>query len=82
MVEFLIVLYVVLRCSFIYAPLGCFEQVRMFGLLMVDIVLFLVIVVGSLEISDFTIRRMVVGFLSCAALISMFASPLFVIVSV
>lgn len=51
----------------------------MFGLLMVDIVLFLVIVVGSLEISDFTIRRMVVGFLSCAALISMFASPLFVI---
>ncbi|KAJ9671327.1 hypothetical protein PVL29_025159 [Vitis rotundifolia] len=55
------------------------KKVRMFGLLMVDIVLFLVIVVGSLEISDFAIRRMFVGFLSCAALISMFASPLFVI---
>ena len=51
-------------------------------MLMVDIVLFSVIVVGSLQINNFSLRRVVVGFLSCAALISMFASPLFIIVSV
>lgn len=53
----------------------------MLGLLLAVLVLFAIIVTGSLQIVDFWMRRMVVGLLSCASLISMFASPLFIIVS-
>ncbi|KAK7257129.1 hypothetical protein RIF29_30871 [Crotalaria pallida] len=55
------------------------KKVRMLGLLVAVLGIFAVVLVGSLQISDITTRRMVVGFLSCASLISMFASPLFII---
>lgn len=42
--------------------------------------IFAIVVFGSLQIIDTTLRRIFVGLLSSAALISMFASPLFVIV--
>ncbi|PON98543.1 SWEET sugar transporter [Trema orientale] len=54
-------------------------KVRMLGLLLAVLVLFAIIVAGSLQIVDFQMRWMVVGLLSCASLISMFASPLFII---
>ncbi|PON69817.1 SWEET sugar transporter [Parasponia andersonii] len=54
-------------------------KVRMLGLLLAVLVLFAIIVAGSLQIVDFQTRWMVVGLLSCASLISMFASPLFII---
>lgn len=53
----------------------------MFGLLLAVFGLCAIIVAGSLQIIDAAIRRMFVGFLSGASLISMFASPLFIIVS-
>lgn len=53
----------------------------MLGMLVAVFGLFAVIVLGSLQISDFSLRRVVVGLISVASLISMFASPLFVIVS-
>lgn len=53
----------------------------MLGLLMAVFGLFALIVIGSLQLSDFSMRRDAVGFLSCVSLISMFASPLFIIVS-
>lgn len=59
----------------------CCWQVTMLGLLLAVFGLFAIIVGGSLQIIDFSMRRMVVGLLSCASLISMFASPLFIIVS-
>ncbi|KAL5061681.1 hypothetical protein RYX36_023418 [Vicia faba] len=55
------------------------RKVRMFGLLLAVFGIFVVILVGSLKISDSSMRRMFVGCLSCASLISMFASPLFII---
>ncbi|KAI5420353.1 Bidirectional sugar transporter sweet2, variant 2 [Lathyrus oleraceus] len=51
----------------------------MFGLLLAVFGIFVVILVGSLKIADSSMRRMFVGCLSCASLISMFASPLFII---
>lgn len=53
----------------------------MVGLLLAVFGIFIVIVAGSLQIDDFALRRNVVGILSCASLVSMFASPLFIIVS-
>ena len=53
----------------------------MLGLLFGVLVLFAIVVTGSLQIVDPWMRRVVVGLLSCASLISMFASPLFIIVS-
>ena len=53
----------------------------MIGLLLAVLGLFAIIVFGSLQIADHAMRQMFVGFLSVASLISMFASPLFIIVS-
>ncbi|KAK7405367.1 hypothetical protein VNO78_06619 [Psophocarpus tetragonolobus] len=55
------------------------RKVRMLGLLLAVFGVFVSILVGSLEIGDRATRRIFVGFLSCASLISMFASPLFII---
>ncbi|XP_059661392.1 bidirectional sugar transporter SWEET2 [Cornus florida] len=55
------------------------KKLRMFGLLLGIFGLFAIIVVGSLQIIDGVTRRAVIGFLSGASLISMFASPLFII---
>jgi hypothetical protein len=68
------------KLSFTF-PLKCCLQIRMFGLLLAVFGLCAIIVAGSLQIIDSAIRRMFVGFLSGASLISMFASPLFIIVS-
>ena len=54
---------------------------KMRGLLAAVCGLIAIIVYGSLQIADAAIRQLVVGVLSCASLISMFASPLFIIVS-
>nr|XP_027192707.1 bidirectional sugar transporter SWEET2-like [Cicer arietinum] len=56
-----------------------FPNVRMFGLLLAVLGICGIILVGSLKITYSSMRRMFVGFLSCASLISMFASPLFII---
>ena len=53
----------------------------MLGLLSAVFVIFALVAGGSLRIIDLSMRRMVVGILSCVSLISMFASPLFIIVS-
>ncbi|KAK1583558.1 hypothetical protein Q3G72_024981 [Acer saccharum] len=55
------------------------KKVRLFGLILAVLVIFAIVVVGSLQIDDIFLRRIFVGILSSAALISMFASPLFVI---
>lgn len=55
------------------------KKVKMIGLLLAVLGLFTIIVVGSLQVSDHSVRRTLVGFLSGATLISMFASPLFII---
>ncbi|GAY54985.1 hypothetical protein CUMW_160920 [Citrus unshiu] len=57
----------------------CSWQVRMLGLLLAVIGIFSIIVAVSLQIVNPFSRQMFVGLLSCAALISMFASPLFII---
>ncbi|AES75248.1 bidirectional sugar transporter [Medicago truncatula] len=41
--------------------------------------IFAIILIGSLQIDDIVMRRLFVGILSCASLISVFASPLFII---
>lgn len=56
-------------------------QVRMTGFLLAIIGAFAVVVAGSLQIPELALRRITVGLLSGASLISMFASPLFIIVS-
>lgn len=58
----------------------CSRQVRMLGLLLAVIGIFSIIAAVSLQIVNPFSRQMFVGLLSCAALISMFASPLFIIV--
>ncbi|KAH9723481.1 Bidirectional sugar transporter SWEET2 [Citrus sinensis] len=55
------------------------KKVRMLGLLLAVIGIFSIIVAVSLQIVNPFSRQMFVGLLSCAALISMFASPLFII---
>ncbi|XP_048131144.1 bidirectional sugar transporter SWEET2-like isoform X2 [Rhodamnia argentea] len=54
-------------------------KVRMTGFLLAIIGAFAVVVAGSLQIPELALRRMTVGLLSGASLISMFASPLFII---
>ncbi|KDP35070.1 hypothetical protein JCGZ_11040 [Jatropha curcas] len=54
-------------------------KVTVFGLLLAVFVLFAATVVGSLQIADGNIRRLSIGLLSGVSLISMFASPLFII---
>ncbi|GMP66119.1 hypothetical protein CsSME_00026603 [Camellia sinensis var. sinensis] len=56
------------------------KKLSMFGLLLAVFGLFAIVVAGSLHISDLSARRICIGFLSGAALISMFASPLLIIV--
>ncbi|XP_011082807.1 bidirectional sugar transporter SWEET2 [Sesamum indicum] len=55
------------------------KRLRMLGLLLMVFGLFAVIAIGSLLIVDFEARHLTIGFISCASLISMFASPLFII---
>ncbi|KAL0399510.1 UNVERIFIED_CONTAM: Bidirectional sugar transporter SWEET2 [Sesamum radiatum] len=55
------------------------KRLRMLGLLLMVFGLFVVIAAGSLLIVDFEARHLTIGFISCASLISMFASPLFII---
>ncbi|XP_057966963.1 bidirectional sugar transporter SWEET2 [Malania oleifera] len=55
------------------------KKVRMVGLLLAVLCLFAIIVVGSLNIINRSMRQIFVGSLSAASLISMFASPLCII---
>ena len=59
----------------------CWWQMKMLGLLLAVFGLLAIIIAGSLQIVDREARWILVGLLSCASLISMFASPLFIIVS-
>ncbi|CAK9151752.1 unnamed protein product [Ilex paraguariensis] len=60
-----------------YAEKG--QKLKMLGLLLAVFGLFAIVVVWSLLVTDSAIRHGTIGFLSCASLISMFASPLFII---
>ncbi|KAK8588980.1 hypothetical protein V6N13_087866 [Hibiscus sabdariffa] len=55
------------------------KKIRMLGLLLAVFGLMAIVVGGSLQIADRGTRWVFVGLLSCASLISMFASPLFII---
>ncbi|CAO2836326.1 unnamed protein product [Amaranthus hypochondriacus] len=55
------------------------RKFKMMGLLAGVFVVFAVLVFMSLNLFDFSSRQKFIGFLSCASLISMFASPLFII---
>ncbi|XP_016503471.1 bidirectional sugar transporter SWEET2-like [Nicotiana tabacum] len=55
------------------------KKFRMLGCILTVFGLFAIIVIGSLLILDLQLRRIIIGSLSCASLISMFASPLFII---
>ncbi|KAF7836609.1 bidirectional sugar transporter SWEET2-like [Senna tora] len=55
------------------------KKVRMVGLLLAVLGVFAIIIFGSLQIADSVTRRTFVGFLTVASLVSMFASPLFII---
>ncbi|CAL5187286.1 unnamed protein product [Lathyrus oleraceus] len=55
------------------------KKMKMLAWLMVVLGVFAIILIGSLQIDDVIMRRFFVGVLSCASLISMFASPLFII---
>ncbi|KAM1917745.1 hypothetical protein ACFX13_037309 [Malus domestica] len=54
-------------------------KLRMMGLIAAVIVVFAFVVFVTLELLDYDERQMFVGYLSVASLISMFASPLFII---
>ena len=56
-------------------------QLNTFVLLMAIFGVFAIILSASLFLLDRPTRHLIVGFLTCASLISMFASPLFIIVS-
>lgn len=60
--------------------LGCLLQVKMLGLLLAVFVLVAIIVYLSIRLFEPPTRQIFVGYLTVASLISMFASPLFVIV--
>ncbi|XWS10184.1 hypothetical protein CRYUN_Cryun39dG0053700 [Craigia yunnanensis] len=55
------------------------KKMKMLGLLLAVFGLLASIIAGSLQIVDREARWILVGLLSCASLISMFASPLFII---
>uniref|UniRef100_A0A803LJ00 MULE transposase domain-containing protein n=1 Tax=Chenopodium quinoa TaxID=63459 RepID=A0A803LJ00_CHEQI len=55
------------------------RKMKMLGFLSAVVVSFAILVTLSLRVFDFNSRQIFVGFLSCASLISMFASPLFII---
>ncbi|KAG6685362.1 hypothetical protein I3843_12G109100 [Carya illinoinensis] len=69
-------IYIILFIT--YAEKG--RKIRMLILLLVVFGLLAIVVAGSLQILDRTMRWIFVGLLSGASLISMFASPLFIIV--
>ncbi|KAK1424059.1 hypothetical protein QVD17_19371 [Tagetes erecta] len=52
------------------------KKFKMSALLLGVFGLFAVIAIGSLLVTDLELRHLIIGFLSCATLISMFASPL------
>ncbi|KAG2677633.1 hypothetical protein I3843_12G109100 [Carya illinoinensis] len=68
-------IYIILFIT--YAEKG--RKIRMLILLLVVFGLLAIVVAGSLQILDRTMRWIFVGLLSGASLISMFASPLFII---
>ncbi|XP_040989112.1 bidirectional sugar transporter SWEET2 isoform X2 [Juglans microcarpa x Juglans regia] len=68
-------IYIILFIT--YAEKG--RKVRMLVLLLAVFGLLAIVVAGSLQILDRTMRWIFVGLLSGASLISMFASPLFII---
>ncbi|KNA26061.1 hypothetical protein SOVF_000830 [Spinacia oleracea] len=55
------------------------RKMKMLGFLSAVFVSFAILIILSLRVFDFASRQIFVGFLSCASLISMFASPLFII---
>ncbi|CAH2056861.1 unnamed protein product, partial [Thlaspi arvense] len=55
------------------------QKLRMFGLLVAVFGLFAIIIVGSLQITKFPTRHIFVEIISGASLVSMSASPLFII---
>lgn len=69
----------VFQLSYIIIYITCAEKRKKFkmsGLLLAVFCVFAAIAIGSLLVSDLEVRHLVIGFLSCATLISMFASPL------
>ncbi|MFS7984162.1 putative SWEET sugar transporter [Helianthus anomalus] len=52
------------------------KKCKMSALLLAVFGLFAAIAIGSLFVTDLELRHLIIGFLSCATLISMFASPL------
>ncbi|KAI7744320.1 hypothetical protein M8C21_032736 [Ambrosia artemisiifolia] len=52
------------------------KKFKISALLLAVFGLFAVIAIGSLLVTDLELRHLIIGFLSCATLISMFASPL------
>uniref|UniRef100_A0A5B6Z2F2 Bidirectional sugar transporter SWEET n=2 Tax=Davidia involucrata TaxID=16924 RepID=A0A5B6Z2F2_DAVIN len=68
-------IYTILFITYTEKP----KKLKMSGLLLGVFGLFAAIVVGSFYLSGSDMRRMFIGFLSGASLISMFASPLFII---
>ena len=60
---------------------GCCLQLKMLGFLMSIFAIFALIIFVSLRFLDSPSRQLFVGYLSVASLISMFASPLLIIVS-
>ncbi|GJR41333.1 hypothetical protein Tco_1058867 [Tanacetum coccineum] len=73
----------VFQLTYIILYITCAEKPKKFkmsALLLGVFGLFAVIVIGSMLITDLEIRHLIIGFLSCATLISMFASPLSVMV--
>ncbi|KAL9262131.1 Bidirectional sugar transporter SWEET2-like protein [Drosera capensis] len=61
----------------VYAERG--KKLKMLGLLAMVVCLIGIVVFVSLRFFESVARRVFVGFLSCASLISMFSSPLFII---
>lgn len=55
------------------------RKMKMLGLLAAVFVSFATLAILSLEVFEFSSRQIFVGLISCASLISMFASPLFII---
>ncbi|KAG6516652.1 hypothetical protein ZIOFF_027121 [Zingiber officinale] len=67
------------RGRFVCVSMLCFEKIRMAAMLIAVLCAFAAIVYLSLEFLDKPTRKALVGYLSVASLISMFASPLFII---
>lgn len=69
----------VFQLSYVIIYITCAEKrkkLKMSGLLLAVFGVFAVIAIGSLLVTDLELRHLIIGYLSCATLISMFASPL------